>query len=103
MNRSWVSQYVLIGKIPRPEPDIIQWGKWFEKNNRHVADTMVGDVRVSTVFLALDHNFGSGRPLLFETMTFGDDIEHQERYSTWEEAEMGHKKYVKMLEELEGK
>jgi hypothetical protein len=41
--------------------------------------------------LCIDHRFGSGPPLLFETMIFGEeDDEYQKRYSTWKEAEEGH-------------
>jgi hypothetical protein len=73
-------------------PDLMQWARWMESADRHVRDTFRDDVRVSTVFLGLDHNFCDyGPPLLFETMVFvdGDGLE-QERYSTWAEAEEGH-------------
>ena len=51
-------------------------------------------MRVSTVFLALDHRFmGGGPPLVYETMVFGladfDDREC-ERYSTRADAIAGH-------------
>ena len=46
-----------------------------------------GEVEVSTVFLGIDHQFGYGKPLLFETMIFGGKNDgYQTRYSTWEEA-----------------
>jgi hypothetical protein len=49
------------------------------------------DVRVLTIFLGLDYQFGDGPPLLFETMIFGGEHnEDQWRYSTWDEAEAGH-------------
>jgi hypothetical protein len=52
-------------------------------------------VEISTVFLGLDHNFGQGPPLLFESMVFGgEDDGEMVRYSTWEEAETGHKLLV---------
>ena len=55
--------------------------------------TSVGQARISTVFLCIDHNLtGKGPPVLFETMIFGgwhDQV--QWRYSTYEEAEIGHK------------
>lgn len=62
---------------------------------RQVARTQIGEMDVSTVFLALDHAY-QGRPKVFETMTFGgpDDSEVQGRYSTWEEAEAGHQTAV---------
>ncbi len=51
-----------------------------------------GDANVSTVFLGLDHAFGGGPPMLFETMIFGGDHdEYCERYATVEEARAGHR------------
>jgi hypothetical protein len=81
---------------PVEEPDLIRWAMWMESADRHVRDSFQGDVRVSTVFLGLDHSFrDTGPPILFETMVFleHDGIE-QERYSTWAEAEEGHARWV---------
>ena len=86
-------KYILHGRDPVPCDDIIAWGRFFEKvGNRIVARTQVGAVsEVSTVFLGMDHNFGGGPPVLFETMVFGGPMEgEQERYHTWEQAEEGH-------------
>jgi hypothetical protein len=84
-------KFILDGKTPVEEPDLETWALWFETADRSVKLTIQERVRVSTVFLGLDHNFGGGPPLLFETMTFidgkGDD---EVRYSTWDEAEAGH-------------
>ena len=53
---------------------------------------------VSTVFLGIDHNFGEGKPLLFETMVFGGKLDEEtERYSTWEEAVEGHNHMVEKV------
>jgi hypothetical protein len=84
--------YILDGK-KAVKTDLITWAKWFGNHaDRHVADETCGDVRVSTVFLGLDHSWGGGPPLLFETMVFGgDNDQDQERYTTWEQAEIGHK------------
>lgn len=41
----------------RPASDTITWAKWFETHPRHVADETVGESRVSTVFLGIDHGF----------------------------------------------
>lgn len=89
-------RYVLDGHEPIPEPDLMKWAKWFEKTDRRVASTKIADdVTVSTVFLWLNHNFGRGAPLLFETMIFGGPhADYQERYTTWDEAEAGHAKAV---------
>jgi hypothetical protein len=87
--------YILDGKMPRLEPDLLTWGRWLEDADRHVALSIQGDVRVSTVFLGLDHSFGDGPPLLFETMAFvAGEEQGCERSSTWEEAEAGHRRMV---------
>lgn len=47
--------------------------------------------RISTVWLALDHSFGDGPPLIFETMVFeGDQPGRRERYATLADAQLGH-------------
>lgn len=85
--------WVLKGHEPvYVDMDTEAWANCFTDSCQHVADDQLGDVRVSTVFLALDHNFsGEGPPLLFETMVFGGvEDGRQWRYSTWREAEEGH-------------
>jgi hypothetical protein len=62
---------------------------------RRVAWDEFGGVQVSTVFLGLDHSFGHGPPLLFETMIFnGPHDGWQMRATTWEEAEKAHQAAV---------
>jgi len=86
------------GRTPVEEPDLLAWGRWMETADRHVRETMQGDNRVSTVFLGLDHQFGEGRPILFETMVFGGPHDgEQDRYSTWVEAAVGHERWVKLV------
>lgn len=83
-------KYILNGKEPVPA-SLLEWAAWFENADRNVARDRIGDVSVSTVFLAMNHSFGEGPPLLFETMIFGGEHDqYQERFSTWEEAEAGH-------------
>lgn len=90
-----IQRYTLIGKLPVPCRDLLEWGFWLETADRHVARTNVGCLWVSTVFLGLDHSFGSGEPLLFETIVFnGDEVESQDRCSTWDEAERHHAEAV---------
>ena len=95
---------------------LMEWARWFETADRHVAQDTIGDYWVSTVFLGLDHNYGSGPPILFETMVF--DRGHPKtvtlvdgrtrtyapavdgyfgRYRTYEEAEKGHAKIVRAI------
>jgi hypothetical protein len=97
--------YRLVGQTPVPCDDLIEWAQAFEPSNRRVRLTRIGRFRVSTVFLGLDHNWGFGPPILFETMTFVDDgidaegmNERDDRYATWLEAEAGHQRAVKWLQ-----
>lgn len=92
-----------------PNHDVIPatmqgWATFFHDfKRRQVAETFVGDVRVSTVFLGIDHGFGmTDEPLVFETMAFKenrssyDDL-YCERYATWDEAIAGHEAMVKKV------
>lgn len=93
--------YILEGHEAK-KADLMTWARWFESNrlNRHVKNEEINGVRVSTVFLGLDHNWGEGRPLIFETMVFGGKLDQeQERYSTWDEAEAGHDAMVARVRE----
>lgn len=71
-----------------------------------IAETFSNGFRISTVFLGIDHNWGSSdRPIIFETMIFAktekleksDLHEYQERYCTKEEALEGHKRACNMV------
>jgi hypothetical protein len=64
-----------------------EWAAWFEHGVRHVADEQICGVRVSTVFLGLDHGFHGDEPLWFETMVFGGALDQEMwRCSTWDQA-----------------
>src|SRR5215469_5778666 len=107
--------YKLIGQTPVACSNLLEWGEWLETADRRVDETFIGKYRVSTVFLGLDHRFGKGKPILFETMIFladaqrregeslddwskrtnllneGDPlVEYQTRSSDWLEAERDH-------------
>lgn len=82
-----------------------QWGQLLtDASYRRVSRTTVMDAakpetvwEVSTVWLGLDHSFGVGLPLIFETMVFAEGSasdELCERYSTWQEAADGHTSIV---------
>jgi hypothetical protein len=84
---------------PVPEPDVLRWSQWFEAAGelRRVAQTQIGNARVSTVFLGIDHGWAAwgGRqevvPLLFETMIFGGlHDQWQWRHHTRTEARIKH-------------
>ena len=79
-----LGKYILKNKVPIRCDDIHKWGKWMETADRHVVDCKKGNIRVSTVFLGLDHRYsGQGKPILFETMVFGGKLDmEQERYYT---------------------
>lgn len=92
------NKYILEGKTPKPAANLIEWGRWFEKADRRVAQDQIVDVRISTVFLGLDHQYGAGDPLLFETMIFGGEHDqYQDRCSTWEQAEKMHADAVALV------
>lgn len=54
---------------------------------------------VSTVWLGLDHRFGDGPPLIFETMVFATSTRDEltRRYSTEQEAREGHAEVVTLV------
>jgi hypothetical protein len=82
--------------------DVHEWREQFEKMDRHVADDVINDLRVSTVWLGNDHNILGDRPLLLETMVFegkGYMEIYCDRYSTWDEAVIGHKKAIQWVKD----
>ena len=83
----------------REATDGLALAKWRENANARVALDHVGDVRISTVFLAIDHAYRVGsKPILWETMVFGgDDDEWQQQYSSKADAQAGHDDVVKRL------
>lgn len=102
--RKMSNKYILKNKKPVSVDSVLEWGRQFEKMDSIVKqEDLPNGYWVSTVFLGLDHNFGGGKPLLFETMVFKKDKKGKvnfrdldmDRYFTWEEAEKGHKRMVK--------
>jgi hypothetical protein len=86
--------YKLVNKIP-VQVETLQEAKW-----ERVAEHLIENVFVSTVFLALDHSFESNIPVLFETMIFGGKYDqYQDRYSTWDEAIQGHEIAVNLVKQ----
>jgi hypothetical protein len=92
---------ILIGHKVTP-CNLMTWARWMEASSResggqrgatarHVGDDDAGGMRVSTIFIGLNHEFLGGPPLWFETMVFGGPLDGtQQRYTTWEQAEAGH-------------
>lgn len=102
--------YVLDGREPkRVNTDslggLMQWGEFMQTGDRRVgSDYLCGGVHVSTVFLGLDHGWGTVKPVLFETMVFGGDADGEtHRYCTWAEAERGHYHCAARIRFIEGK
>lgn len=70
-----------------------------EADPSRVGFDQVGDVKVSTVWLGLDHGWGGGPPLIFETMIFGGEHDQEcYRYSTQAEALASHRDIVRRLQ-----
>jgi hypothetical protein len=101
-----------------PVRDLYEWAQGFEAAERHVAQTTINSLRVSTIFLGLDYSRGHGPPLFFETMIFKDErypppeppevyfkrfeawrANFQNRYTTWDEARKGHELVVTIIRE----
>ena len=98
--------YVLEGKeVVCVGDDVELWSQRFELDNRQIGDDHIDGVRVSTVFMGVDHNFDpDGEPLLFETMIFGGEHDKERwRYSTFDEAEAGHVRAVDLVKNVAGR
>lgn len=99
-------KYILNDKgEPVPEPDLRKWAEWFEAScrpfKRRVKREKVGPYEVSTVFLGLNHNWGKGPPILWETMVFksgkSHDLDMDRCAGTREQAEAMHEKMAKKV------
>ena len=92
-----MKKYILNGHTPVPTSDLLNWGLWMESKERIVKQEDIGSMKISTVFLGLDHSFSEkGPPLLFESMIFNGPLdETQDRCSTWDQAEEMHENMCK--------
>jgi hypothetical protein len=80
--------------------DLFTWARWHEDvEGRRVGRDCIGDVRISTVCLGVDHRCcGGGPPLIFETLISGGELDGEMwRCSTWDDAEIGHRMAVKRV------
>jgi hypothetical protein len=110
----WLGQYILGGEdghTPVPCYSLTEWGKWLEEPGRRSLWWTGNKTKyVSTVFLGLDYRLFAGPPLVFESMAFVDEGKWHEmlgerkyyhttldqaRYSSWDDAEVGHKAMVR--------
>ena len=94
-----LDKYVLNGNGDAVvEPDRFRWAEWLEGADRKIGNDYIGEVHVSTVFLGIDHAFGEGPPVLWETMIFGGPHnDYQERYTSREDAIAGHAKALRIV------
>jgi hypothetical protein len=93
----------------KPVPaEVLVAAKWIEDNlNRkkvgydELTDINGDDIRVSTVFLGLDHTMPWDKdqtPILWETMIFGGEYDqYQYRYSSYQDALEGHQKAINFI------
>jgi len=85
--------------LPLDDVDILR--NIVADKDRRVDLTYVNDAEISTVFLGLEHGFGQSiYPVLYETMVFEGNPEYEPcwRYTSEEEAKIGHLKAVALLE-----
>jgi hypothetical protein len=92
--------YRLEGKktVPIEGDDVLAWANTMDHDNKHVGHEILPRHRISTVFLGLNHAWGEGPPMLFETMIFYCEpwmSEYQTRCSTYRQAEGMHKRAIK--------
>jgi hypothetical protein len=104
--------------------ELLEWAKLKgDKDFQRVAYDEVHPYFVSTVWLGLDHGYNSGSPVIFETMVFELDLstsvspaigdlpereyqyhksldQYTRRYSTEDDAWVGHRQIVKQLTKL---
>ena len=116
--------YILDEEHQPVKVGLMRWAMWMEHEQRTkgiVGSTETKLYLVSTVFLGLDHGWGRGPPVLFETMVFDRDLTVVEwwggrlasihksidedgmfyRYSTWDDALTGHKTLVRRIRRAE--
>jgi hypothetical protein len=89
-----MSKWYILDDENNPVPSTItDYVKWEEDNleKRIVKQEYIGDIRVSTVFLGLDHAWIGETPILWETMIFGGEYDqYQVRYTSYDAALQGH-------------
>ncbi len=82
-------------KEGNPITDVLEWAKLLENKEYKIIKQEILWWRgwLSTVWLGMDHSWGQGKPLIFESVLFffcGGSVLDCRRYSTLEEAIQGH-------------
>ena len=90
-----MSGYYVLDEKNQPKPATVEeFGRFMTEHQirKVVGRTELPDgVQVSTVFLGLDHAWGGGAPLLFETLIFDGQYDgHMWRWHTRDQAVTGH-------------
>lgn len=71
-----MSKYTLNSRgEPVHEPDLVRWTQWLVTANRFVSIDVVGDAKVSTIFLGMDYNFFDGPPILWQSRVSGGSLD----------------------------
>src|SRR5688500_15884146 len=95
-------KYILNQKVVTACDDLMTWAIWIEteRDQQQVGLTRLDEtIHISTVFLGIDYSYGRSNPKFFETMIFGGIHDgYTKRYSTYEEAEDGHKEAVRLAQ-----
>lgn len=97
-----------MSKYYDPKGNELTTEEWVELFGKRLIDSSdwwivgkdsIDNITISTVWLGLDYQFADeGPPLIFESMIFGGDDDGETlRYSTWQEAERGHKELVEKI------
>lgn len=87
--------------------NIVTAAKWLTDDKKIIRRDTINGHLISTVFLGLDHSWGEGPPLLWETMIFAEGFkgnnefeDYQERYSSYDEALIGHYEAMEKVKNL---
>lgn len=76
-----------------------RWGQLHDDVDYvQIDDTHINGLQISTVWLGLDHAYGRGDPVIFETMFFGPLVNNVcVRYSTEAQARAGHEAAIRAI------
>jgi hypothetical protein len=103
-----IDRFYILDADGEPQPcDVLTWGAWFETHDKHVADDVVGETRISTVFFGVDlrlvGGIDHGQPVLWETMIFGGPCHlHHYRFTSERAALAKHTALVAQLRAEKG-
>lgn len=99
-------KFYLLDKNKQPYPvSLDEANKLYDDLDMKITkqDRINDDIRVSTVFLGIDHRFWNteDKPILWETMIFGGEHDgYQERYTSHEDALAGHERALNLVNNI---